>query len=319
MGRSTSFDQSALTERLRQQRGVVSREQALGCGMTVSALWHRVRPGGRWRTIIPGVYLSYDGAPTVAQREMAALLHAGPGSVITGGSALVRHGVRVPPPGVVDVLVPAARIRRASGFVRPLRTVRMPERTWVDGALVYAMPARAVADAARGFADVGDVRTVVADAVQRGVCSVAELATELTAGPVRGSALLRQVLAEATDGVRSTAEGKLLDLIKAESLPAPMLNAKLYDGEAFVATPDAWWPDAGVAVEVDSREWHLSPHEWRRTMTRHTAMSARGIIVLHFPPRQVRDEPGSVVAAIRSALEKGRARSPLPIRAVPAH
>lgn len=318
MVRTTSLDEPALADRLRQQCDVISREQALECGMTVSALWHRVRPGGRWRTIVPGVYLSYDGAPTVAQREMAALLHAGPGSVITGASALVRHGVRVPAQDTVDVLVPASRIRRASGFVRVLRTVRMPERTWVDGALVYAMPARAVADTARSLADIGPVRAVVAAAVQRGACTVGGLAEELTAGPVRGSALLRQVLAEVTEGVRSTAEGELKDLVKAESLPPPMFNAKLYDADAFVAMPDAWWPDAGVAVEVDSREWHLSPHDWQRTMTRHTTMSARGIIVLHFTPRQVRDEPGSVVSAIRSALDAGRARPPLGIRTVAA-
>jgi len=43
--------------------------------------------------------------------------------------------------------------------------------------------------------------------------------------------------------------------------PAPRAVADA----VFLAMPDAWWPAAGVAVEVDSREWHLSPADWERT------------------------------------------------------
>ena len=39
---------------------------------------------------------------------------------------------------------------------------------------------------------------------------------------------------------------------------------------------------AGVAAEVDSREWHLSPEHWDRTRRRHTLMAAAGIHPLHF-------------------------------------
>jgi very-short-patch-repair endonuclease len=44
-------------------------------------------------------------------------------------------------------------------------------------------------------------------------------------------------------------------------------------------------------------------------------MSARGIIVLHFTPRQIREEPARVVAEITAALAAGRRRDPLAIRA----
>jgi hypothetical protein len=97
----------------------------------------------------------------------------------------------------------------------------------------------------------------------------------------------------------------------------PLFNASLYDGDTFIAKPDGWWPDAGVAAEVDSREWHLRPADWERTMARHDRMAAAGIILLHFPPRQIRSEPAQVVEMIRGALERGRMRSPLPIRTIP--
>jgi hypothetical protein len=98
----------------------------------------------------------------------------------------------------------------------------------------------------------------------------------------------------------------------------PYFNAKLFVGGAFLAMPDAWWPAVGVAIEVDSREWHLSPADWERTMRRHADMSAHGIIVLHFTPSQIRREPELVLAAIKRALASAAGRSPLGIRTVPA-
>ncbi len=120
------------------------------------------------------------------------------------------------------------------------------------------------------------------------------------------------------DGVASVAEGDLRKLIKASGLPDPMYNPCLYVGTDFLAKPDVWWPDAGVAVEVDSREWHLSPAAWERTQARHARMSAHGILVLHYAPRRIRTDGASVLAELRSAIESGRRRPALAIRAVPA-
>jgi hypothetical protein len=127
-------------------------------------------------------------------------------------------------------------------------------------------------------------------------------------------ALLRQALAEVAKGVRSVAEADFVNLIKRGRLPMPLFNAGLYgpDG-ALIAIPDAWWPQAGVAAEVDSREWHLTPADWERTMRRHAQMSKHGIIVLHFTPREIRSEPASVLAAIAGAVKFGSARPPLPV------
>ena len=82
----------------------------------------------------------------------------------------------------------------------------MPVRLYVMGGIRFAKVPRAVADAARSLTRFDDVRQVVCGAVQRRACSVAELTEELEAGPVRGSALFREALAEVGDGVRSVAE-----------------------------------------------------------------------------------------------------------------
>ena len=114
-----------------------------------------------------------------------------------------------------------------------------------EGPICYVPPARAVADTVRSLRDLGDVRAVVADGVQRGSVQVWQLAEELSLGSVRGSARLRWVLEEVADGVRSSAEGDLRTLVKRERLPEPMYNPRLYAGDSFIASPDAWWPDAG--------------------------------------------------------------------------
>lgn len=287
--------------------------------MTESVLHHRIRQNGAWQVLLPGVYLSSTGTATSAQREMAPLLYVGPGAAITGPAALVAHGIRAPETAIVDVLVPAERKRRDIGFVRVQRTSRMPNVVYPVGAIRYAPPVRAMAGTARTLRDVGDVRAVVASAVQWRKVHVIDLAGELAGGPAAGSALLRAVLAEVADGgVRSAVEADLRTLIKRARLPDPLYNPRLYVGEEFIATPDAWWPAAGVAVEVDSREWHLSPQDWERTLARHSRMSAHGIIVLHYPPSRLHAEPRVVMAEIKSALEAGRARRIPALRAVPA-
>lgn len=311
-----------LDELLDQQLSVASRAQLLGLGMKDNAVQRRVRAGGPWQVLLPGVYLSQTGTPNLLQKEMAAMLYAGPESLVTGPVALMHHGLRSPLVlESVDVLVPLERQRTSTGFVRLHRTRRMPSRAASAGPLRFVFAARAVADTARLLTEMRDVRAVVADAVQRGRCTVADLAGELGAGPVKGSARFRSVLGEVAEGIRSTAEGDLRAVIRAAGLPAPLYNASLYVDGTFLARPDAWWPRAGVAVEVDSYEWHLSPADADRTRKRHDLMGAAGIIVLHFSPRQIRRERVEVSRLIKAALARGLTRPTLPtlpIHTVPA-
>jgi hypothetical protein len=307
-----TLDERALAWLMAYQHGVLSREQATGCGITDGGLRHRIRTGGPWQRALPGVYLTSTGQPTWEQRQVAALLFAGADSLVTGPAALWNYRLAKAAPRVVDVLIPLERQRTSPGFVVVHRTRRMPSEAICDGPVRYAPAERAVADTVRGMAgaDLADVRAVVAGAVQQRQCTVADLVAELQAGPVRGSAALRAVLAEVIDGIRSPAEADLRVLITRSGLPQPLYNPRLYltDG-TFLAQPDAWWPDHGVAAEVDSREWHLSPADWEATMARHARMSAAGVVVLHFSPRQQREQPAEVIGTIASALRTGR---PLP-------
>jgi hypothetical protein len=124
MTRKAHYDHAALAKTLDDQLSVISRTQALASGLTIGALRHRTRPGGPWRILLPGVYLAEARVPGVPQREIAATLYAGDGSMITGVAALWRHEIRHPVSDLVDVLVPAARKVQSTGFARVWRTTR---------------------------------------------------------------------------------------------------------------------------------------------------------------------------------------------------
>jgi hypothetical protein len=109
----------------------------------------RLRPGGPRQKIVPGVYLAVADTITASQREMTALLHAGPRSVITGLSAVRRYGIRPLSSATVDVLVPLAVRRQSTSFIRAQRSTRMPSQIRTAGQIRFAAPGRAVADAAR--------------------------------------------------------------------------------------------------------------------------------------------------------------------------
>jgi very-short-patch-repair endonuclease len=290
----------------------------MACGMTDRMIQFRIRAGGPWRKLLPGVYVAVTGVVSVEQREMAALLHAGSRSVLTGLAATRRHGLKALTSSTVDVLVPSTASPQSTGFVRVRRTWRMPEHVCVDGEVRYVLAARGVADAARSLTAGREVRALVAQAIQQQRCSIAMLTTEVEEGAARGSGLLRAALAEVGDGIRSVAEGDLRTLLRRGRVPMPQFNARLYDRGGLIAVADAWWADAGVIAEVDSREYHYSAEDWQQTMRRHDRLVAQGVLLLHFTPGQIRSAPEEVITQIRAALAAGRGRARLPIVTRPA-
>jgi hypothetical protein len=79
------LDQARLDRILARQESVVSRSQAVACGMTRKALRHRIRPGGPWQELLPLTYLAATGGATHAQQEVAAVLYAGRDTALHAG------------------------------------------------------------------------------------------------------------------------------------------------------------------------------------------------------------------------------------------
>ena len=308
---------------LRRQHDVITREQALDCGLARSGLAHRLRAAGPWQVLLPGIYLAVTGRPDHDQLDTAALLYAGPGSLLTGRAALRRHGLPPDSPGPatnpgpdpgIDVLVPAGRQRRSRPFVTVHRTTRLPAGTAIAGAISYAPAARATADALRQMTDIRQARALTAAILASGACSAEQLERELAEGPIRHSALLREVISGIRAASGPAPRGALRTLLTRSKLPLPVFDARLYDGSTLIARVDAWWADAGVAAELGPGHWPPAPETWEAAMRRQTRLAEHGIIVLQLSADRLDEEPDAVLAAISNALAAGTGRVPAPGR-----
>ena len=302
----------ASRQSLADSYGLITRQSALSSGMTPASLQHHLSKTGRWTRALRGVYALQTGPLSTEQRWAAALLYGGGRALLGGPTAAGLHALRAAPRTArVHLLLPH-RLRRAShGFVVVRRTENMPD-PWSAGPWRVVPVARAVVDSCRDLGRIDDVRALMAEAVQQGRTSAAELSRELDIGASQGSALPRRVLLEVLDGVRSTAEAQAREIVLGSGLPAPLWNVDLFtDSGRWLCRPDAWFGAAGMALEVDSREWHMTPAGWRRTQDRHALMTSYGILVVHVAPARLKNDRRGFLTELRrchrTGLEQGGA------------
>ena len=259
----------------------------------------KCQPGGPWQRLLPGIVLLHNSTPTPHQRTVAALLYAGDDSVLTGYAGLAAHGYSRWNSADVHVLIPHARRRSSAGFVVVERTRRMPERVH-RGSVTCSPVTRCVIDASRRTSNLGACRSLLVEPIQRGDTSVEKLAVELSDASSTGSALPRRVLGELTHDAHSVAELTAQKLYRRSGLPTMVHNVDIVDAASvFVASPDGWLDDVGLAWEIDSLRYHLSPSLHEQTMRRRARMQRHGIVVVSHLPRQIRDEPDTVLADLR--------------------
>lgn len=266
---------------------VLRRDQALRLGYSRRAVGHRLRTG-RWRRVLPRVYLTVD-TMTERDRYDAALLYAGRGAALSGAAALRASGVRgVAEPRTVLVLVPPDNRAESTGWVR-IRATGRPIRIerWIGPRRVEV--ARATADQALSTRSLAEARALVARVVQQGRCTVEELGTELDEGPRQGSAFLRLALAEVGSGAESAPEAEAAAILRAAGVAGFVQNATLLLPNGTHRRVDFYWPALRAVLEIDSVEWHFTTEDWARTWDRHLQLTTAGYSVIHRPPSALRD------------------------------
>ena len=281
---------------------VVSRAEAMRRGVADHVIDRHVARV-RWQLLCLGIYLT-TRAPTWRELLDAAVLHGGPGAVISAAAALREYGLRSAPDGDGVLLLVARRSgARPCGRVRVRRTSRLPRAEPRLGPPL-APPARAVADAAREMVRLSDVRALVAEAVWRDMASVDDLSAELAAGRRNGSRLLRLAVDDVGRGARSAPEAEAASLLRAAGLGGFEQNVPLTAaGKRYVA--DFLWRAPRAVLEIDSEEHHFSPAEWRATMGRHAAFETAGFSVIHQPPAALRS-PERFIETVRAWLTARR-------------
>ncbi|MEU8514920.1 hypothetical protein AB0C76_25515 [Kitasatospora sp. NPDC048722] len=298
---------------------VVTRAQLRHLGVPSGTIAHRLRPGGPWQQVLPRVICLQTGRLTAHQRLRAALAYAAPkgrspqpGEVLlTGFAVLAEAGL--PSAGHpadligVDVLIPGQRRVCDREFVRIHRAAGpMPGGYERDDGLWSTTVARALADLAPREPGLRRFRALCAEAVQRRHCELGELLDHLLARPgALGLPQVAQAVEDLTSGVRSVVEGEARDLLRSSGLSEPLWNPVLFLDGRFLAVPDAYWPHACVALEIDSRAWHLRPADHERSLVRANRLTASGLPVVRTTPAQLRRDPTPVLHELTALLTTG--------------
>ncbi|RSS85191.1 hypothetical protein EF903_21960 [Streptomyces sp. WAC05292] len=312
----------------RRQLRLATRRQLTASGIPAGTIASRSRPGGPWQRLLPRVYLLQTGPPDHRQRALGAVLYAadpaadplsGDTAALTGAAALSLLGIPEAPRTPADVLVRSPRRPAGTPEVRTLATARWPQTITVAG-VPSTRPVRAAADYAAHATDPQQLRAVLARVVQSGWCHPQDLHAELRTARLLGRPEIRAAAAELLAGVRSPAEAQARDALTAAGLPPPLWNARLYTADgAFLAAPDAYWPDEGVALEIDSAEYHYTRDAWQATLRRRLRLEAHGILVVSATPSMVRDTPTQVTSAIRTLLTLATPRPTPPTATLRGH
>lgn len=292
------------------RHGVITARGLTALGVPESTVYGRCRDAGPWQLLAPGIVLLSTGRATPEQLVAAALLHGGKGSILTGMDACHRHGVRRGPQstGVLQVLIPHTRQVRNTAAIRVERTIRLPEPVFRRG-VPLAPVVRAVTDAVRSLRSEHEIAEVLSDAVQRDLCTVAELVAELDAGGRRGSSTPRRVLREVGAGIRSAAELNAKKLWARSGLPEPAWNAPVFDSAGrLLGIADAWWDDVALAWEINSYAWHLAPQDYAREQEKRARFAAVGAAVLPTMPKRLRADSGGVLRELGMAYQAAAAR-----------
>jgi hypothetical protein len=300
----------------RRQEGLASVAQLVALGVRAETVRRRVH-AGHWRLVLPPV-VCRDARPLDAgQRLVAACLLAGPGSALSSWTAASWHGIRsAASDRRISVAVPADRFVRGHAFVLVRRTGRPDPGVIATPSFAVASRPRATADAAR---DLGPraARGIVLEAVQRRLVTTDELRHELEAGPRQGSGGLRAALAEAAQGVWAVPEAELAELVRGSRVLSEMwANPLLHAGAVRLPTPDGWFDDVGLAVQVHSKRYHAGELKWERTVSGDGVYAEHGIALVAFTPRQIASGPAAVLTRIERAYEQAsrRPRPPVTVR-----
>ncbi|MER7704218.1 hypothetical protein ABTX81_15115 [Kitasatospora sp. NPDC097605] len=324
----------SLEELARRQQNVLTAGQLRARGVPARIISEHCRRGGPWQRLLPRVYLLQSGDPSPEQRMWAALLYAAQngreegrraGAVITGAAALALYGFaavpRLPAVTGVDVLVPRQRRLKDAGEVRIRRTERELVARSVHG-LACAPVARAVADALREWTSgdrAGDragggaggpapVREVLCEAVRRPElrCPVRELAAELAESGLTADPRVRAVLDGLLAAERDRALERVGALVDEWLLPVPLTGPELrMRGGTYVAVPDLYWPEAGVAVEVDSELRCVSEGEAAWVRGGQHRMEYLGVRVVYVSGARLAEDADAVGAELREAFRRG--------------
>jgi hypothetical protein len=287
-----------LGELARESHGVVTRQEVLRAGVTKAELLRRVEIGA----LIPvhrGVFRVGHRAPSLEARYLAAVKACGDRSLLAGRAAAHLFGLLKGSPSLPEVVVPTER--RITGVVtHRTREIEPGDATTWRGVPVTTIP--------RTLVDLAAV--LPSDELAR-ACHEAEVRYRVTPPAIEavlgrrknspGARQLRQVLWGEIPVSLSRLEAAFIAAVREAGLPIPETNRP-----AGGRRVDCRWPDQRVTVELDSYRFHNTRHAWELDRQREREARARGDDFRRYSWADVSENPGPMLADLRSLLRAGQ-------------
>lgn len=283
-----------------RQAGLISREQAAGCGLSTAAIRRRVR-AGKWSEVRPGVYLVAGHRLTDEVRVRAAALWGGPRCLLSGPSAAFWHGFTPRLVGLPEITVPpGCSPRRQPGLTIRRREQAGPDRCRHRGVATVGR-ARTVLDVAAARAD----GSVFLDRMLQKHVSFPEVYDAYCRMiGCSGAAGAGRLLVAAADRADSAAERLLIGILRAGAVRG---WSRAHPFPPW--TIDVAFPAERIAVEVDGWAWHVDVERFRADRKKGNALLAAGWDLRRFTWHDLDGAPARVLAELRTALTRRSPRS----------
>lgn len=255
-----------VAELLRDQDGVISRRQVLGCGGD-DDLIERMLRRREWARVHPGVYVAHTGPPSWLQRAWAATLYYWPAALCHDSAFQVGRAPGSPLPNAdtpIHIAIDARRRQAARPGVRVHRTRGLASRVQPNRRPPRLRFEDAVLDVASDAQDDARAVAVVADACQSRRTTPRRLVDSLRDRPkLPRRAFLLPLLEDVACGAYSVLEHRYLTRVeRPHGLPTGARQRRVKPGRT-AAYRDVEYGGLATVVELDGRLGHeLQNDRW---------------------------------------------------------
>lgn len=296
----------ALATIARRRHGVITKADALAHDVTV----HQLRRGverGELERLHPGVFRVAGAPRTWHQSLLLGVLAGGPTALASHCSAAVLwdlDGCRRGRPEIATERHRRARYERVR--CHESKDLRLASPTELEGIPCTGLE--------RTIVDLGAVlppervQQAIDDAIRRRLCTWDDLLHTLVMHSRRGRngvGTLRAILEECYgEQVPDSRFNRLVHRLLVDSgLPAPEFEHRVFDATGKeIARVDLAFPGLMIAIELDSRRYHLSAQAFESDRPRQNRLELQGWLVLRYTWRTYVDSPWAIVAEVRASV-----------------
>jgi hypothetical protein len=261
----------------------------------------------RWQQLHRGVYRVSGSPPSWETSLLAACWAGGTRAVASCRSAAALHGLPGGRKDLIEITCPRWRRARHVGLItHETKALSSIDLAVVSG-IAVTTPARTLFDLG-GVCRRGLVERALENALRRGLVNPAELAAtvrRLSRSGRPGGPILRDLLAARTPDQQPTEsemETLLMQAVRAYGLAEPVRQYKVWDGGYCVGRVDAAYPEARIAIEYDSDEFHTGRAATAHDRARRHELIAASWLPIDIGPDDLRRGGTSACAAISQAL-----------------